>query len=131
MTADKLNRFWLMATFLLILIIVLGSLVIWMRHDKGRPIEIISAPAKPVESNVNTDNAASSPRIPQPQLIDLNQAELWLLETLPGIGEIRAQAIIDYRLQNGPFRNIRDITNVPGIGDSTFQKIQNFVTVTP
>jgi len=38
----------------------------------------------------------------QPQKIDINRAEMWLLQALPGIGEIRAQAIVDYRRQNGP-----------------------------
>ncbi len=42
----------------------------------------------------------------QSQKIDLNRAEAWLLEALPGIGETRAQAIMDYREQNGPFNNI-------------------------
>ena len=42
----------------------------------------------------------------QSQKIDLNRAEVWLLEALPGIGESRAQAIIDYREQNRPFNNI-------------------------
>jgi comEA protein len=122
MTADKLNRFWLLATFLLILIIILSSVIIWIRYDKGHPLEIVSPQTVPIE-----DNTYAS----QPQLIDLNRAELWLLQTLPGIGEIRAQAIIDYRRQNGPFHDKHDITRVPGIGDSTFEKIQNFITVTP
>jgi len=47
----------------------------------------------------------------QPQKIDLNRAEAWLLEALPEIGETKAQAIIDYREQNGPFHNINELTN--------------------
>ena len=42
----------------------------------------------------------------QPQKINLNRAEAWLLEALPGIGETRAQDIVDYREQNGPFNKI-------------------------
>ena len=41
----------------------------------------------------------------QPQKIDLNRADAWLLEALPGIGEVRARAIIDYRRQNGPLNS--------------------------
>lgn len=42
----------------------------------------------------------------QPQKVNINRADVWLLEALPGIGEVRAQAIIDYRQQNGQFHNI-------------------------
>lgn len=59
----------------------------------------------------------------QPQKIDLNRAEAWLLEALPGIGEVKAQAIIDYRCQNGPFRNINELTKVDGIGLTTYEQI--------
>ncbi len=65
----------------------------------------------------------------QPQKINLNRAEAWLLEALPGIGETRAQAIIDYRKQNGPFRNITDIIKVEGIGTATYEKIKHLITV--
>jgi len=65
----------------------------------------------------------------QPQKIDLNRAEAWLLEALPGIGETRAQAIIDYRQQNGPFHNINELTKVEGIGTATYEKIKHLISV--
>ena len=65
----------------------------------------------------------------EPQKINLNQAEAWLLKALPGIGETRAQAIIDYRSQNGPFRNINELIKVEGIGTTTYQKIKHLITV--
>ena len=65
----------------------------------------------------------------QPQKINLNRAEAWLLEALPGIGETIAQAIIDYRQQNGPFRNISEIIKVKGIGTATYEKIKHLITV--
>jgi len=64
-----------------------------------------------------------------PQKIDLNQAETWLLEALPGIGEVRAQAIVDYRDENGPFKRIEDLLRVKGIGQGTFEKIKDYITV--
>ena len=63
-------------------------------------------------------------------LIDLNAAPVELLQGLPGIGEALAKAIVDYRDQNGPFRSILEITNVPRIGPATYAKIQGLVTVT-
>jgi competence protein ComEA len=65
----------------------------------------------------------------EPQKIDINRAEAWLLEALPGIGETLAQRIIDYRQQHGAFRSITEITNVQGIGPSTYDKIKPFITV--
>ena len=65
----------------------------------------------------------------QPQKINLNRAEAWLLEALPGIGETRAQAIIDYRNQNGAFRNINELLKVKGIGVTTYEQIKHLITV--
>ena len=64
-----------------------------------------------------------------PQKVNLNRAEAWLLEALPGIGETRAQAIIDYRNQNGSFHNTYEITKVKGIGTATYEQIKYLVTV--
>ena len=66
----------------------------------------------------------------QPQKVNLNQAEVWLLEALSGIGEVRAQSIIDYRRQNGPFDNINELIKVEGIGAATYEKIKHLITVT-
>ena len=65
----------------------------------------------------------------EPQKIDINRAEAWLLNALPGIGEGRAQAIIDYRQQHGAFHNITEITKVEGIGPATYEQIKNLITV--
>ncbi len=64
-----------------------------------------------------------------PQKIDINRAPAWLLEALPGIGEVRAQAIIDYRSQNGPFDNTNELLKVAGIGITTYEKIKHLITV--
>jgi competence protein ComEA len=63
------------------------------------------------------------------QKIDINRAEPWLLEALPGIGEVTAQAIVDYRNENGPFQRIEDLLKVSGIGEGTLNKIKDFITV--
>jgi competence protein ComEA len=64
----------------------------------------------------------------QPQKININRAEDWLLEALPGIGETLAQRIIDYRQQNGDFSIITEITRVEGIGPDTYEQIKNLIT---
>lgn len=65
----------------------------------------------------------------QPQKIDINRAEAWLLEALPGIGETLAQRIIDYRQKIGGFRSITEITKVEGIGPATYDDIKDFITI--
>jgi len=64
-----------------------------------------------------------------PQKVDLNRAEAWLLQALPGIGPTKAQAIIDYRQQNGQFNHTNELIKVEGIGPATYQKIKHLVTV--
>ncbi|MBN2462580.1 MAG: ComEA family DNA-binding protein [Dehalococcoidia bacterium] len=67
--------------------------------------------------------------ISQPQKINLNWADAWLLDALPGIGPDRAQAIVDYRTQNGQFRRLEDLLNVEGIGQSTLDGIRDLITL--
>jgi competence protein ComEA len=64
-----------------------------------------------------------------PQKIDINRAEPWLLEALPGIGEVLAQRIVDYRNQNGPFKIVEDLLKVSGIGSGTLENIKDYITV--
>lgn len=66
----------------------------------------------------------------QPQKVNINRAEAWLLQALPGIGEIRAQTIIDYRNQNGPFKSVDDLSKVASIGKDIIDKIRHLITVT-
>ncbi len=64
-----------------------------------------------------------------PQKVDLNRADAWLLQALPGIGETRAQAIVNYRQQNERFSHIGEITRVEGIGAAIYEKIKPLITV--
>jgi competence protein ComEA len=64
-----------------------------------------------------------------PQKVDINRAEPWLLQALPGIGEVRAQAIAGYRNEHGPFRRTEDLLKVSGIGSATFDRIKDYITV--
>ena len=64
-----------------------------------------------------------------PQKIDINRAEPWLLEALPGIGEVLAHRIVDYRSENGPFRRIEDLLQVSGVGEATLDNIKDFIAV--
>jgi competence protein ComEA len=66
---------------------------------------------------------------PGPQKVDINRAGAWLLDALPNIGPTKAQAIVDYRQENGPFRSIDEITRVDGIGTTIYEQIKDLITV--
>ncbi len=61
-------------------------------------------------------------------LVNINTADAAALETLPGIGEAKAAAIIEYREKNGSFQQIEDVKNVPGIKDAGYEKIRDRIT---
>lgn len=61
--------------------------------------------------------------------VNLNTAGIEELCTLTGIGETRAQAIVDYREQNGGFQSIEELMNIDGIKEKTFEKLKEEVTV--
>ena len=73
------------------------------------------------ESKENDSNESST-------IININTASQEELMTLTGIGEAKAKAIIEYREKNNGFKNIEDIMNVSGIGNSAFEKIKDNIT---
>ena len=57
--------------------------------------------------------------------VNVNTADAQAIAAaLPGIGPAKAKAIVDYRTQHGPFKTKEDLTQVPGIGDATLEKIK-------
>ena len=58
-------------------------------------------------------------------LISINNSDIEQLKEIPGIGEVKAKAIISYRESNGEFRSIDELKNVDGIGEKTFEKIKD------
>lgn len=63
------------------------------------------------------------------QTVNLNTAEPSELETLPGIGPAKSAAIIQYRNENGPYKSIEDLKSISGIGDKTFEKLKELISV--
>jgi competence protein ComEA len=87
--------------------------------EKGAPL-----------SGTNESQPISSGGVSQNQgKINLNKADETELQNLPGIGPAKAAAIIEYRSTSGPFNAVEDLKNVSGIGDKTFEKLKDLVSV--
>ncbi len=73
--------------------------------------------------------APPAQRSAQPTLVNINTATQEELESLPEIGPELAQRIIAYRTENGPFQSAEAIQDVPGIGPTIFDHLQDLITV--
>lgn len=61
--------------------------------------------------------------------VDINTADMQTLSTLPGIGEVLAQRIVDYRQTHGRFTAVEQLTNVEGIGEGKMEAILELITI--
>ncbi len=61
--------------------------------------------------------------------VNINTADQEELMSVQGIGSTIARAIIDYREMNGPFQCLEDLMNVSGIGNATFERIKNYISL--
>lgn len=80
-------------------------------------------------SPVNSAGTGNEAEGEETQKININTADAAGLTTLNGIGEKKAQTIIDYREEQGPFMSVEDIKNVSGIGDKSFENLKDSITV--
>ena len=77
-----------------------------------------------------SNNGASSQSAKTPSgKLDVNRASKEELKTVPGIGDVTAGKIIDYREKNGPFGSLEDLKKVGRIGDTTLKKFQDYLEV--
>ena len=94
------------------------------------PVEMAKASDGQMNGSAGTgQNTGMTAQVQQDNRININTADEAQLTTLTGIGATRAQAIIAYREENGPFAAIEDIMNVQGIKEGTFAKIKDEIVV--
>lgn len=90
---------------------------------------LIVIPSIDDEKSEIVNNKIPSKKEPNDGKISINTGSIDELKRIKGIGEVKAKSIIEYRNQNGKFKSIEEIKNVNGIGNSTFEKIKNYIKV--
>jgi competence ComEA-like helix-hairpin-helix protein len=106
--------------------------------ERLRPMVFVSQP-QPVERSLMTDRPESGSPTPKASTdkkrparpADLNRATRDELMSIPGIGPVMADRILEDRRANGPYRSVNDLTRVRGIKEKTVEKLAPYVTVSP
>lgn len=108
-----------------------GELVQDKEKIEDKTQEIVTGKSTDITNttSVNTNLSTNKKSKTDIEKINLNKATQTELETLPGIGPSTAEKIIAYRKENGNFKNIEDIMNVNGIGESKYNKIKDLISV--
>ncbi len=102
-----------------------GGIFFLLNRPTGTGVTIIlSSPTAAVSSDDATDPQATTDA-----RTDINSASAVELMALPGIGEVRSQAIVDYRTREGPFQRTDELMRVPGIGAGIYERVRELVTV--
>lgn len=91
-------------------------------------IAVLMAIAMPLSAQRATKPPVAA-STPSSAIVNLNSATAAQIAALPGIGPKTADLVVQYRQKNGPFRKIEEIMNVRGIGEKSFLKIKDRLTV--
>lgn len=128
----KRNRIEIITAALTLLLLSFSIGYFAGRKSIDAPITV--SVERPVSSAAPLPAAASpSPTsadaVPPSAPININTASAEALTALPGIGEVLAQRIVDYRAQHGAFAATADLMDIRGIGDAIFSNIKDYITV--
>jgi len=91
--------------------------------------QILVGIATPPGVAASAASAPTSGSASAPPMVNINSGSQTELEELPGVGPVTAQAIVEYRSENGAFTSVEQLLEVSGIGDATLAKIAPFVTL--
>ena len=93
-----------------------------------------TVPAETVLESDPTEESSRETEQTEPQSVsafpvNINTASLSELDTIPGIGPVLAQRILDFRTENGPFQSPEDLLNIKGIGTKTLEKLRDYIVI--
>ena len=86
-------------------------------------------PAKGEENIAVSTGSGMTTDSEEDKIIDINNATKEMLKTLPGIGDVTADKIIQYREKSGAFKSVEDLKKVDGIGETKYSKVKDFIKV--
>lgn len=105
----------------------------WFGHQFSMPVSYqVNTAQRFLPEDVISDSAPLPEEDSRPdsllpgEVINVNTADLYDLQRLPGIGEKRAQDIIAYREEHGPFQTVDELTNVSGIGPVILENLREY-----
>ncbi len=97
---------------------------------KDQMIIYVPKKGEPVPQSLETLQESAPAQQNQEEKINLNRATEAELQTISGIGAKKAQEIIRFRDEQGPFKTVEELKNVPGIGEKTVERLKDMLTVT-
>ena len=115
-------------TFLFFIRINIAAIAVGTKNITLIPCAICCSILENIDSN-NINKMESNESTNTQSIININTATIDELDSLPGIGNSKAQNIIDYRNINGNFKTIEDIMNVNGIGTAIYEQIKAYITI--
>ncbi|NIP41489.1 MAG: helix-hairpin-helix domain-containing protein [candidate division Zixibacteria bacterium] len=116
--------------FLLACMLIGGAIMIYQKHNRNQPpeliIETVGEADFPQQTSMQPVTASAASRSLK---ININSAPADSFELLSGIGPVYAERIVKYRQNIGYFQSLEQLMDVRGIGQRTFDKIKNYLTL--
>ncbi len=122
----KKSGIWILAAITLAFVAFTAGFFLGNNYDRS-PVQLST---KPFSASAGSTAGTTAPtQSTTAGKVNINTAEAEQLQTLPGIGPVLAQRIIDHRMTYGYFNVVEDIANVEGIGQKRMEELKDFITV--